>query len=84
MYHEGFDALPTGLPHLSAADAGRLAYRRPAELLLLSTTGAQFETALAALAPYRPVLLRTTVMREGAAVLHAWLIGLGSFARRAS
>ena len=83
MYHGGFNFLPTGLPILSAPDAATLESRRPAELLLLSTTGAQFEAALVALGPYQPVLARTTVMRQGTTVLHAWLIVLRYFARHA-
>ena len=79
MYHAAFDSLSTGFPVLTGADATILANRRPAELLLLSTTGDQFGTAFAALAPYRPVLVRTTVMRQGPAVLHAWLILLFVF-----
>jgi 4-amino-4-deoxy-L-arabinose transferase-like glycosyltransferase len=83
IYHGGFNLLPTGLPILSAPDAATLENRRPAELLLLSTTGARFEAALVSLGPYHTVLARTTVMRQGTAVLHAWLIILKSFARHA-
>jgi len=43
-----------------------LAMRRPAEVLLLSTTGAGFTTALQYLGPYRPVLARTAELRDGA------------------
>ena len=83
MFHAGFDLLPNGLPILSAADAGKLARRRPAELLLMSTTGTQFETALSRLGPYQPVLLRKAVIRDGTAVLHVWLLELGLFSHRA-
>jgi len=82
MFHAGFDLLSTGLPVLSEPDAAKLARRRPAEILLLSTTGAEFESALASLGPYQPVLLRTTVIRDGTTVLHAWLLELGLFAHR--
>jgi hypothetical protein len=83
MYHGGFNLLAPDLPVLSAGDAALLGKRRPAELLLLSTTGTEFETAFVDLGPYQPVLLRTTVMRRGTAVLHAWLIRLGLFSQRA-
>ena len=79
MYHGGFNLLTSDLPVLGASDAALLAKRRPAELVFLSTKGTQFETALVDLGPYRPVLVRTTVMRRGTAVLHAWLIDLGLF-----
>jgi len=83
MFHAGFNLLPNGFPVLSFADAAKLARRRPAELLLLSTTGAGFEEALVYLGPYRPALVRSTVMHQGTAVLHAWLLVLGLFARHA-
>jgi hypothetical protein len=84
MYHGNFNSLPGDPPVLSAADVATLARRRPAELLLLSTTGAQFAAAYAYLGPYRPVLARTTVMRKGSVVLHAWLVVLRTFARPAT
>jgi hypothetical protein len=83
MYHGRFNSLPSNPGVITAQDVAILANRRPAEVLLLSTTGAQFETDLECLAPYRPVLVRTAVMHQGAAVLHVWLIRLGPFARRA-
>jgi hypothetical protein len=81
MFHAGFDLLP-GLPVLGAADAAKLATRRPAELLLLSLTGARFDSALVALGRYQPLLARTTLLHKGTAVLHAWLIVLRSFSPR--
>jgi hypothetical protein len=81
IYHGRFDSLPSNPGVITAPDAAMLASRRPAELLLLSTTGAKFEMAFQYLGPYRPVLLRTAVMRQGTAVLHVWLILLKSFAR---
>ena len=83
MYHGGFNLLVSDLPVLSSADAALLAKRRPAELLLLSTTGTEFETAFVDLGPYEPLLLRTTVMRRDTAVVHAWLIRLGLLAKHA-
>ncbi len=50
----------------------------------LSTTGAMFESAFEYLGPYRPVLARTGVLRDGQAVLHVWLIVLKAFARGAA
>jgi hypothetical protein len=82
MYHGAFDSFRKGFPILTAGDADILATRRPAELLLLSITGARFASALEALRSYRPVLVRTTVIRRGPLALHAWLISLGSFARQ--
>jgi 4-amino-4-deoxy-L-arabinose transferase-like glycosyltransferase len=81
MFHAGFNLLPNGLPKLTAADAADLAHRRPAELLLISATGALFSSALSSLRTYRPLLLRTAVIRHGTVALHVWLILLGTFAR---
>ena len=83
MFHGRFNSLPSNPGVITAQDAAILASRRPAEVLLLSTTGAQFETAFQCLAPYRPVLVRTAVMHRGVAVLHVWLIRLEPFARPA-
>jgi hypothetical protein len=81
MFHANFNSLPSAPPVLTAADAAKLASRRPAELLLLGITGAEFGRALCHLGPYRPELMRRTVLRRGTAVLHAWLIVLKVFAR---
>ena len=79
IFHEGFNSLGPGFPVLSDSDRHKLAQRRPAELLLLSITGAGFGTALRALGTYRPELVRSTVLRRGSAVLYAWLVVLRSF-----
>jgi hypothetical protein len=81
IYHGRFNSLPSNPGVITTQDAAMLAMRRPAEVLLLSTTGAGFTTALQYLGPYRPVLARTAELRDGAAVLHVWLIVLKSFAR---
>jgi hypothetical protein len=82
IFHAGFNLLPNGLPVLSAADAAKIEARRPAEVLLLDLTGAGFAQALANLAPYRPLLLRTALLKRGTVVLHAWLIALRAFEPR--
>jgi hypothetical protein len=80
IFHAGFNWLE-GLPVLSPADYVKLALRHPAEVLLLSTTGAGFGTAVAELEPYRPTVVRTGVLRDGTAVLHARLLVLAVYAR---
>ena len=84
MFHAGFNMLPPDLPLLGGNGAAVLATRRPAELLFLSTTGTEFENGFVDLGPYRPLLVRTTVMRRGTAVLHAWLVVLQLFSRHAA
>jgi hypothetical protein len=80
IYHGRFNALPSNPGVLTVPDVAMLATRRPAEILLLSTTGAMFQSAFAYLGPYRPVLVRTGVLRDGQAMLHVWLIVLRAFA----
>jgi len=82
IYHGRFNALPSNPGVLTVPDVAMLAARRPAEILLLSTTGAMFASAFAYLGPYRPVLARTAVLRDGQAALHVWLILLKAFARQ--
>jgi 4-amino-4-deoxy-L-arabinose transferase-like glycosyltransferase len=79
MYHGIFNTLPSNPPDLTPADRGMLRARRPAELLLYDTSAASFPTALRSLARFRPVLVRTTVLRSGSLVLHVWLIRLGRY-----
>jgi hypothetical protein len=80
MFHAGFDML-ADLPALTAADAAELGSRRPAEVLMLSETSADFAVALDHLGPYDATVVRTTVLRHGTAVLHACLVDLNMFAK---
>jgi hypothetical protein len=80
MFHAGFNML-ADMPALTRTDTVTLATRRPAELLMLSTTGAEFASALDHLGPYDATLVRTTVLRQGTASLHAWLVELNMFAK---
>jgi hypothetical protein len=82
IYHGRFNSLPSNPGVLTTPDVEMLAARRPAEILLLSTTGANFESAFQYLGPYRPVIARTGVLRDGRAALHVWLILLKAFATR--
>jgi hypothetical protein len=79
MYHAGFDSLPMSLPLLTAQDVSVLDQRRPPELLLLSTTGAEFPAAVKSLAPFHPRLAKVTVLGSGPVAVHAWLILLERF-----
>lgn len=81
LYHGAFNSLPSDPPVLTSADRQFLAQRAPAEMLLLSTTGKVFPAELRALAPYRPRVVRTTVLVSGPVAVHAWLLALGVFAR---
>ena len=79
MYHSGFNSLPSVPPQLTQADVSVLQARRPAEMLLLNTSDTDPHAALVALALYRPVLMRSTVLRSGGVAVYAWLINLKAF-----
>ena len=81
IYHAGYDLLPSNLPTLSAGDRITLAERRPAEILVLGTSSRSDNGVLASLAPYRPRLLRATVLRSGSFAAHVWLYYLGVYGR---
>ena len=74
IFHEGFNSLGFGFPVLTPGDREVLATRRPAELVLLGLKRQGFAAAFRNLRPYGPEVVRTTVLRHGSAVLHAWLI----------
>jgi len=76
IYHAFFNSLPEGFGTLSDDDRHLVEQRRPAQILLLSITGAQFEESLESLSDYKPKLVRTAVLRSGSISLHAWLIDL--------
>ena len=80
IFHEGFDALGPGFPFLTSSDRHEIGRRRPAEILLLGVKDVGFESAVGELGRYKPILLATTTLRQGNAVLYAWLVLLRSFA----
>jgi hypothetical protein len=80
IFHEGFDALGPGFPFLTSSDRHLIGRRRPAEILLLGVKDVGFESAVGELGRYKPILLATTTLRQGNAVLYAWLVLLRSFA----
>jgi hypothetical protein len=81
MYHGLTNSLRGNLGDLTVADRKMLEQRRPAEVLLFARSAASFPAALRALSPFQPELMRTTTLRSGPAILHAWLIRLGRYFR---
>jgi hypothetical protein len=79
MYHFTFNTLPSTPPDLTGDDIGMLESRRPAELLLLNTTGAGAASSIKALSRFDPVLLRSTVLRSGDVAVYVWLLNLKEF-----
>jgi len=82
MYHAWRESLQSPPTELSARDATALARRKPPEILVFDTP--DFSATLRALAPYRPKLLRATVLKSGSFELHAWLISLRAWGEAAS
>jgi hypothetical protein len=81
MYHGMFNTVPSVPPEFTKRDARMLYARRPGEILLFGQSAAPFPAALRALAPFRPALMRTAVLRSGPVALHVWLIRLGRYYR---
>ena len=81
IFHAFFDSVPGSFGALDISGRQWIERRRPAQMLLLSDTGAQFEESLASLAGYGPHLVRSGVLRSGDVSLHAWLIDLGRYIR---
>jgi len=77
MYHDSFNEMPGGPTVLTGRDMADLYQRRPAEILVLNTP--DISATLQALSPYRPTLLRTTVLKSGDFAVHLWLIALGVY-----
>ncbi|MGH9103558.1 MAG: hypothetical protein ACRDYD_11350 [Acidimicrobiales bacterium] len=81
IYHAGFNLMPSSIPDMIPANRAKLASRKPAELLFMTTDGSGYRAALAALAPYRPRLVRRGVLRSGSYSIHVWLVILGRWYR---
>jgi hypothetical protein len=81
IYHAFFDSIPSPLGALSAPALHMIEQRQPAQILLLSFTGQDFAQSLTALAPFRPVLVRTGILRSGPVALHVSLIDLDQYDR---
>jgi hypothetical protein len=79
MYHFIFNTLPSTPPQLTNADVQMLDARRPAELLLLNTTGGSAAASMQALGAFHPVLLRSAVLRSGDIAVYVWLFNLKVF-----
>ena len=76
MYHGGVNTF-------ALWDAYIIPKRQPAELLMLSSTPIRFTQFWHSLEPFRPALLRKTVLRSGSFTVYAGLVRLGLYARPA-
>ena len=81
IFHAGFNGVGGPFPNLISLGAHEIEYRRPAQILLMSTTGDDFLRAVEWLQPYRPDTVRTAVLSDGTYHLHVWLIDLGRYRR---
>jgi hypothetical protein len=81
LYLDGLNAL-VDFPHLDPSDRFVIATRRPAEILLASsTTTAGFPVAVASLAPYRPLVVRRKDIVAPPLHVNVWLLELRAFSR---
>lgn len=82
MFHAFYNSIPSSYGRLDSGGAQLIEQRRPALVLLMSTTGdGEFPSCLAALGPYQPRLVKTGVLSSGSYALHVWLIRLDSYSR---
>ena len=79
MYHYAFNSLHSVPPVLTRSDVAMLKQRRPAELLLLNTSGASPAASLLALRSFEPRVLRSAVLHSGSFNLYVWLVNLKMF-----
>jgi uncharacterized membrane protein (UPF0136 family) len=82
IFHAAFNEVGGPFPNLISLGVHKIEYRRPAQILLMSTTGDKFLRAVEWLQPYRPVTVRTAILSDGTYHLHVWLIDLGRYLRR--
>ncbi len=81
IYHAFVNSVPSPLGVLSPPAVRMIQQRQPAQILLLSFTGQGFAQSLTALAPFRPLLVRTGILRSGPVALHVSLIDLDLYDR---
>lgn len=82
LYHNAYTWVSPTFPVLSAGGARKVKAVRAAQVLMMSETGAHFARAVRSLAPFRPVVIRRTVISYGSLSLHAWLVDLERYIRR--
>jgi len=84
IFHSGYNAInPRAFPELIPAARARIEFRRPAQVLLMSVTGAGFPQALRSMARFSPVVVHRGVLSDGTFHLHLWLLDLGRYFHRA-
>ena len=82
IYHAGYNSIPGPWGLLSPGAMTKIDSRRPGQVLLMSYTGFEFSSCLAALSPFDPHLVRRAVLSAGPLRLHVWLIDLERFIRQ--
>ena len=80
MYHAGSNRVTPLVPHLTGVSRKVLALRRPDAILLIGLTTKDFRTAVANLAPYQPMVVRTAAWHSGGVRVHVWLVTVHAFA----
>ncbi len=84
IYHAFYDSLLGDFGTLSSVQREMIEQRQPAQILLMSFTGHDFEQSFNALSAFEPRLVRTGVLRSGPVALHVWLIDLEQYFRGTS
>ncbi|MGA8296583.1 MAG: glycosyltransferase family 39 protein [Acidimicrobiales bacterium] len=76
IFHADFNSVHGGFPDLTTAGTSTINKRKPAQILLMDLRGGGFKQAARQLAPYRPKVIRSGVLRDGGYALHVELVDL--------
>ena len=82
IFHADFDSVHGAFPVLTTAGMFTINHRRPAQILLMDLKGRDFKKAVRELDPYRPKVIRSGVLRDGAYALHVELVDLLKYLKR--
>ena len=84
IFHADFDSVHGDFPQLTLSGIVTIDKRRPAQILLMDLKGRGFKEAVRELAPYRPKVIRSGVLRDGSYELHVELIDLLKYLKHPS
>lgn len=77
IFHNAITWVSESFPKMTPNGISKIEDWKASQVLLMSLTGAGFDTALRSLAPFDPVVVKRGVLGSGSYHLHVWLIDLG-------
>ncbi|MGO9901175.1 MAG: hypothetical protein ACLP0J_16115 [Solirubrobacteraceae bacterium] len=76
IYHNAFTWLSSTFPAPGAGGLRKIVSWKAAQVVMMSLTGQDFGKAVAALAQFRPLVVRRGILSHGTEHLHIWLVDL--------